>query len=157
MFIRLTTEICVWNSDLLHSGLLKTFTAFGDPGVTIFVQKKLGAISFWKKLFFEWAKPGFFLFIFVLFNYNLQTAVGYKLGSSVRRHARWSLTTTLWPFFNGPTLQCDQIGWFIWLWATFLKPLATKKFPKSPTFLGNFCRGIKIYHFFSAIILGNFL
>ena len=28
--------------------------------------------------------------------------------------------------------------------------------PKSSTFLGNFCKGIKIYHSSSEIILGNF-
>ena len=28
--------------------------------------------------------------------------------------------------------------------------------PKSTTFLGNFCRGFKFYHFSSEIILGNF-
>ena len=38
----------------------------------------------------------------------------------------------------------------------FLKALATKNLPKSPTFLGNFCKGVKIYHFSSVIILGNF-
>ena len=27
----------------------------------------------------------------------------------------------------------------------FLKPLATIKLPKSPTFLGNFCKGVKIF------------
>ena len=32
----------------------------------------------------------------------------------------------------------------------FLKPLATIYLPKSPTFLGNFWRGVNIYH------LGNF-
>ena len=34
----------------------------------------------------------------------------------------------------------------------FLKPLATIKLPKSPTFLGNFCKGVKIYYFSSEII-----
>ena len=29
----------------------------------------------------------------------------------------------------------------------FLKPLATYNLPKSHTFLGNFCKGVKIYHF----------
>ena len=33
-----------------------------------------------------------------------------------------------------------------------LKPLATIKLPKSPTFLGNFCKGVKIYYFSSEII-----
>ena len=39
--------------------------------------------------------------------------------------------------------QCNQIGRFIGLWATFKKTLATINLPKSPTFLSNFCR--KIY------------
>ena len=45
--------------------------------------------------------------------------------------------------------QCDQIGRFIGLWATFSKPLATINLPKSPTFLGNFCKGVKIFNFSS--------
>ena len=39
----------------------------------------------------------------------------------------------------------------------FLKPLATINLPKSPTFLGNFCKGVKIYHFTSEIIFGQLL
>ena len=39
----------------------------------------------------------------------------------------------------------------------FLKPLATTNLPKSPTFLGNFCKGVKIYHFYSEIIFGQLL
>ena len=38
----------------------------------------------------------------------------------------------------------------------FLKTLATINWPKSPTFLGNLCKGIKIYHFSSEIIFGDF-
>ena len=37
------------------------------------------------------------------------------------------------------------------------KALATINFPKSPTFLGNFCKGVKIYHFSSEIIFGQLL
>ena len=36
-----------------------------------------------------------------------------------------------------------------------LKPLATINVSKSPTFLGNFCKGVKIYHFSSEIIFGQ--
>ena len=39
----------------------------------------------------------------------------------------------------------------------FLKPLATIILPKSPTFLGIFCKGVKIYHFSSVIIFGQLL
>ena len=34
-------------------------------------------------------------------------------------------------------------------------PLATINFPKSPTFLGYFCKGVKIYHSSSEIIFGQ--
>ena len=39
----------------------------------------------------------------------------------------------------------------------FLKPLATNVLPKSPIFLGNFCKGNKIHHFSSEIIFGQLL
>ena len=35
--------------------------------------------------------------------------------------------------------------------------LATINLPKSPTFFGNFCKGVKIYHFSSEIIFGQLL
>ena len=38
----------------------------------------------------------------------------------------------------------------------FLKPLATINLPKPPTFLGNFCKGVKIYLFLGKSFLGNF-
>ena len=38
-----------------------------------------------------------------------------------------------------------------------LKPLATINLPKSPTFVGNFCKGVKINHFSSEIIFGQLL
>ena len=50
----------------------------------------------------------------------------------------------------GRSQQCDQIG-------QFFKALATINLPKSPTFLGNFCKGVKIYHFSSEIIFGQLL
>ena len=36
------------------------------------------------------------------------------------------------------------------------KALATINLPKLPTFLGNFCKGVKIFNFSSGIIFGNF-
>ena len=51
--------------------------------------------------------------------------------------------------------QCDHIGQFIGFWGNFLKPLATINLPKSSSFFGNFCKGVKIYHFPSKIILGQ--
>jgi len=48
--------------------------------------------------------------------------------------------------------------WLIyWTLGKFLKPLATINLPKSPTFLGNFGKGVKIYHFSSEIIFGQLL
>ena len=41
-----------------------------------------------------------------------------------------------------------------WTLGNFLKPLATKNLPKSPTFLGIFCKGVKIFQVKS--FLGNF-
>ena len=38
-----------------------------------------------------------------------------------------------------------------WSLGNFLKPLATINLSKSPTFLGNFCKGVKIIHFSSEI------
>ena len=35
--------------------------------------------------------------------------------------------------------------------------LATRHLRKSPTFLGNFCKGVKIYRFSSEIIFGQLL
>ena len=48
--------------------------------------------------------------------------------------------------------QCDQIGRFFCILGNFLKPLTTINLPKSHTFLGNFCKGVKIYHFSIEII-----
>ena len=38
-----------------------------------------------------------------------------------------------------------------------LIPLSTINLSKSPTFLGNFCKGVKIYHFSSEILFGQLL
>ena len=46
--------------------------------------------------------------------------------------------------------QCDHLGDFCTL-GNFLKPLAAFNLPKSPTILGNFCNGVKIYDFSSEI------
>ena len=56
----------------------------------------------------------------------------------------------------------QQIGWYsvwpdwaiYWTLGKFSKPLATINLPKSPTFLGNFCKGVKIFNFSSEIIFG---
>ena len=50
-------------------------------------------------------------------------------------------------------VQCDQIGRFIGLRAS----LATINLPKSPTFLDNFCKGVKIDHFSCEVNFGQLL
>ena len=57
---------------------------------------------------------------------------------------------------NVGRLQCDQIGQFIGLWATFQSLWQQLICPNLLTFLGNFCKGVKIFNLFSEIILGNF-
>ena len=44
--------------------------------------------------------------------------------------------------------KCDQIGRFIGIWTTF--QILWQQF------LGNFCKGVKVFNFYSEIILGNF-
>ena len=39
----------------------------------------------------------------------------------------------------------------------FSKPVGTIILPKLPTFLGNFCKGIKIFHYAIEIIFGQLL
>ena len=52
--------------------------------------------------------------------------------------------------------QGDRLGDFL-DFGLLLKPLATINLPKSSTFLGNFCKGVKIYHFSSELIFGQLL
>ena len=54
-------------------------------------------------------------------------------------------------------LQCDQIRQFFCTLGNFLKPLAKINLPKSLTFLGNFCKVVKMYDFSSEIIFGQLL
>ena len=49
--------------------------------------------------------------------------------------------------------QCDQIGQFIGPWSLWQQLIC----PNLPTFLGNFCKGVKIYNFSTEIIFGQLL
>ena len=49
-----------------------------------------------------------------------------------------------------------RVGDFCTL-GNFLKPFATMNLPKSPTFLGNFCKGAKIIQFSNEILFGQLL
>ena len=56
------------------------------------------------------------------------------------------MSGTVWP------------DWAIyWTLGKFLKPAATIILPKSTTFSGYFCKGVKIYHFSNEIIFGQLL
>ena len=55
-----------------------------------------------------------------------------------------------------PGCSVTRLGDFCTL-GNFSKPLTTIILPKSPTFLGNFCEGIKIFNFSSEIIFGQLL
>ena len=71
------------------------------------------------------------------------------------------------------TVSCDDLCNKQWIYLLLLnsvtrlgnlldfghlfKAFATINLPKSSTFLGNFCKGVKIYHFSSEIIFGQLL
>ena len=44
-----------------------------------------------------------------------------------------------------------------WTLGNFSKPVATISWPKSPTFLGNSCKGVKIFNFSVEFIFGQLL
>ena len=135
-------------------------------------------LSLWRLIFFKkiWANPSLF-FIFVLFvslQFKLKKeSIDVVLGIRTRgrrmvgKDRSTELCRPPWlKFFSSAVCesvlkliyrQCDQIGRLIALWATFSKTLATIYLPKSPTFLGNFCRGGKIFHFSGEIIFGQLL
>ena len=54
-------------------------------------------------------------------------------------------------------VSVTRLGDLLHFGQPFKAPLAAINLPKSPTFLGNFCKGVKIYHFSSEIIFGELL
>ena len=54
-------------------------------------------------------------------------------------------------------VPCDQIGQYFGLLGNLSKPVATISLPQSSPFLGNFCKGVKIYYFSSETIFGKLL
>ena len=60
-----------------------------------------------------------------------------------------------------PTLLYNLSVWPDWAiyytLVNFLKPLATINLFKLPTFLGNFCKGVKAFNFSNEIIFGQLL
>ena len=69
---------------------------------------------------------------------------------------------TMWQFnktcqmYDHHSCSVTRLGDFLHF-EQVLKPLAKVNLPKSLTFLGNFCKGVKIYHFSSEIIFGQLL
>ena len=61
----------------------------------------------------------------------------------------WIASTYYLPVWPDWTIFCTL--------GLFLKPLATINLPESSTFLGNFCKGVKIYQFSSETIFGQLL
>ena len=54
-----------------------------------------------------------------------------------------------------PPISLDQDWAIYWTLGNFSKPLAAINLPKSPTFLGNFCKGVKFFlwnHFWGTFI-----
>ena len=64
------------------------------------------------------------------------------------------LLVTLGTLWSGlwPVLPDLAIYWTL---GNFLKPLVTINLPQSPQFLGNICKGVKIYQFSCGIISGH--
>ena len=52
-------------------------------------------------------------------------------------------------------VQCDQIGRFIGLWASFQNLCATISLPKSPTFLGTFIDIWRLFTGHTAHVIGK--
>ena len=88
-------------------------------------------------------------------NLNILSIFCLLLNFEIYRHRQLFVSLKLNFFCSSHALWPD---WAIFCTlGTFLKPLAPINLPKSPTFLGNFCKGVKIYHFSSEIIFGQIL
>ena len=82
----------------------------------------------------------------------------------------WNFQADKWPQDGSKNLQLLRNAFYhggsrsvwpdwaiYWTLGNFLKPLATVELSQSHTFLDNFCKYVKIYHFSSEIIFGQFL
>ena len=80
-------------------------------------------------------------------------------------HGLW--TDALLPSNNKPIMPYYRQKWVLvtvwpdwaiyWTLENFLKPLVTIILLKSPSFLGNFCKCVKIFNFCREIIFGQIL
>ena len=92
---------------------------------------------------------------------NLPLITFWKCAQSGHTEFRsfWSLKILFWVAYDLRLLfpsSVTRLGNLL-KFGQLLKPLTTINLPKSPTFLGNFCKGVKIYHFSSEIIFGQLL
>ena len=89
---------------------------------------------------------------------NNKTVVINYLASSEKNYLHAFLFFEILQNAHAFCLHTVWPDWAIyWTLGKFLKPLATINLPKSLTFLGNFCKGVKVYHFSSAVIFGQLL
>ena len=76
-------------------------------------------------------------------HFLLPTSASFDVNADVKRDKGFG---AVWP------------NWVIyWTLGLYSKPFATINLPKSPTFLGNFCKGVQIFNFSSNIIFGQLL
>ena len=85
----------------------------------------------------------------------------FKIAQKVLKYVG-NLNTDSWsPSFTSLDSTASVPVWpdlaIFWTLGNFLKPLATINLPKSPTFLGKFCKCVKIFHFSCEIIFGELL
>ena len=88
--------------------------------------------------------------------------ISYFYSRSIRRCSKWKINFVHWLDLNpGRLVSQASPVWpdlaIYWTLGNFLKPLVTINFPKSSTFLSNFCKGVEIYNFSSEIIFGQLL
>ena len=67
----------------------------------------------------------------------------------------FSVTLAMLTFMKWGAVRPDRA--IYWTLGNFLKPFSTINLLKSLTFLGNLCKGVKIYHFSSEILFGQLL
>ena len=114
--------------------------------------------TFWKLYF--WSIP-LFLSLSELYRYR------YRKLKSIEKYLCFASNSiqlhTLSLSFSVSNVDCDKRlqpvwpDWAIyWTLDNFSKPLATISLPKSPTFSGNFYKGVKILNFLVKSFLGNF-
>ena len=116
--------------------------------------------TFWKLYF--WSIP-LFLSLSELYRYRYRKLKSIEkylcfASNSIQLH-----TLSLSFSVSNVDVDCDKRlqpvwpDWAIyWTLDNFSKPLATISLPKSPTFSGNFYKGVKILNFLVKSFLGNF-